>query len=53
LSVNYVRKRANGVVQSLTKKTISLMDEQVHMEEASHYNLDVIIDEVGVLAFVN
>jgi hypothetical protein len=34
---------ANGVARKLAKKVLSLMDEQIHMEEGSHCILDIVI----------
>jgi hypothetical protein len=33
---------ANGVARKLAKKVLSLMDEQIHMEEGSHCILDIV-----------
>lgn len=45
--VNHVRKEANGGTHShrLAKEAISIMEEQVHMEEGPQYILDIVLVE--------
>jgi len=43
--VNHITREKNGVAHRLDKKTLSLMDEQGHMEECPLCIFDIITDE--------
>jgi hypothetical protein len=43
--VNHVRREANGVAYRLAKETLSLIEEQVNMEESPLCILDIVTIE--------